>query len=91
MTWKEVDTYEDGTPAGTSWLECECKNGRIFLEKRPGYCDRGHYYAKPDIRFDEKIPGTYIDGADGWPRYYFDLERAKLELEAWIRKRGLAL
>jgi hypothetical protein len=46
---------------------------------------------KADIHFDPKIPGTYIDGADGWPRYYFDLDRAKLELEAWINKRGLAL
>jgi len=28
-----------------------------------------------------------MDAADGWPRYYFDLERAKAEIEAWMRKR----
>jgi hypothetical protein len=29
-----------------------------------------------------------MDGADLWPRYYFDFERAKLEIEAWLKKRG---
>lgn len=91
MTWKEVDTHEDGTPAVESWFECECKGGRIFLEKRPHYCDRGRWYAKPELRFDKDLPGTHVDGQDGWPRYYFDLERAKLEIEEWIRKRGLQL
>lgn len=25
-----------------------------------------------------------IDNADLWPRYYFDLDRAKLEIAAWL-------
>ena len=29
-----------------------------------------------------------IDAADMWPRYYFNLDRAKREVEAWMRKRG---
>ena len=24
---------------------------------------------------------------DGWPRYYFDLERAKLEIAEWLKAR----
>jgi hypothetical protein len=28
-----------------------------------------------------------LDHADLWPRYYFDFERAKLEIEAWMKKR----
>ena len=28
-----------------------------------------------------------LDGADLWPRYYFDVTRAKLECEAWLKKR----
>jgi hypothetical protein len=91
MNWEVIDKFDDGSQAAEPWLQCRCIGGRIFLEKRPYYCDRGNWYAKVDIHFDPKIPGTYIDGADGWPRYYFDLDRAKLELEAWINKRGLAL
>ena len=30
-----------------------------------------------------------IDGADLWPRYYFDLDCAKLEIAAWLRVRGI--
>jgi hypothetical protein len=29
-----------------------------------------------------------LDHADLWPRYYFDLDRGKAEVEAWLRKRG---
>ena len=29
-----------------------------------------------------------LDWADGWPRYYLDLGRAKLEIEAFLQKRG---
>ena len=28
-----------------------------------------------------------FDAADMWPRYYFDLGRAKAEIEAWLIKR----
>jgi hypothetical protein len=30
-----------------------------------------------------------IDNADLWPRYYFDLDRAKAEIDAWLRVRKL--
>jgi hypothetical protein len=67
---------------------CHALRGRecvIALYPRPPYCDRGNWYALLDtcgkLAFD-------MDPADCWPRYYFDLERAKLECEAWVRKRG---
>ncbi len=67
---------------GTHGRECA-----ITLEPRPTYCDRGNFIAKLHT-----LSGTPlcmdIDGQDGWPRYYFDEERAKLEIEAWLQKRG---
>jgi hypothetical protein len=56
----------------------------ITLEPRPHYCDRGNYLAK--ILATGEL-GRDLDESDGWPRYYFDLERAKLEIEAWMKKR----
>ena len=64
----------------------------IWLEPRAAWCDRGNWVATLSVhRPLEQLgrpDGLYIDEADGWPRYYFDLERAKLEIEAWLRKRG---
>lgn len=58
---------------------------RIWMQKRPHYCDRGAWLAHVDITGDHlKLD---IDASDLWPRYYFDLERAKLECEAWLVKR----
>lgn len=58
----------------------------ITLEPRPHYCDRGNWIAKVHVGLN--CP-TEIDSQDGWPRYYFDFDRAKLEIEAWLKKRGL--
>lgn len=63
-----------------SGRECE-----IYLTPRQPYCDRGNWLALLEPR--GKLARD-LDGADGWPRYYFDLERAKLEIEAWLEKRG---
>ena len=61
------------------------KNGAmVTLEPRPSYCDRGRWVAK--IFPHDKI-AYWIDEADAWPRYYFDLERAKLEIEAFLEFR----
>ena len=56
----------------------------ITLEPRPTYCDRGNYIAK--LHPVGRLAGD-IDACDGWPRYYFDLDRAKLEVEAWMANR----
>lgn len=86
IQWKTVSTYDDGTPVAMPWQELHTEHFRITLIPRMAYCDRGNFYALVDVI----APGeqTYIDGQDGWPRYYFDEARAKAELEAWLRKRG---
>jgi hypothetical protein len=79
MTWTEKEEgYQ--TIAG---VECF-----VVLEKRPHYCDRGNWLAK---LFPHGTFAREIDDADGWPRYYFDEQRAKLEVEAWLIKRRQAI
>ena len=48
-----------------------------YMQPRPRYCDRGHWQVNAD-----QIP--FIDEADGFPRYYMDKKRAKLETEEWV-------
>lgn len=73
--WQNHGSYQEA-----HGLKCT-----ITLEPRPHYCDRGNFLAKlhPIGEFVYEI-----DGSDLWPRYYFDEERAKLEIEAWLQKRG---
>ncbi len=76
ITWqKHPDGYE-------SILGAECT---IYLVLRPGHCDRGRYLAQ---LFPIGKLALDVDDQDGWPRSYFDLERAKLEVEAWMKRRG---
>ena len=63
----------------TGWFEIEGRDCSITLEPRPTYCDRGNWIAKLHARGFLK---DEIDHSDMWPRYYFDLDRAKLEIEA---------
>ncbi len=51
----------------------------VTLEPRPHYCDRGHWCAKA-----VGLPMYSINAQDGFPRYFMDLERAKLELSDWL-------
>lgn len=75
--WIEPPNYP-----GNYWiLGRECT---IWLHPRPAWCDRGNYHATLDATGDL---ARSIDWADGWPRYYFDLGRAKAELEAWLKRR----
>lgn len=60
------------------------KHCYIWMDERPPYCDRGRWLARLEV-FDWRA--LHIDAADGWPRYYFDFERAKAEIEAWMRNR----
>lgn len=78
------DALTDLIEAGhKGWYELKGRNCTIYLEPRPAYCDRGHWWAKIDSR-----PPLYIDFADGWPRYYFSSARAARELEDWLKWRG---
>lgn len=58
----------------------------ISLEPRPPYCDRGRLIAKIHITPRTGLSRNF-DRQDGWPRYYFDESRAKLEIEAWLHFR----
>lgn len=49
----------------------------VWIAPRPPYCDRGHYLAQVDGLDD-------IDGGDAFPRYFMDLDRAKLEMAEWL-------
>lgn len=68
-----------------AYWSIEGRDCMIWIDTRPAYRDRGNYLARLEVRDSLKV---HIDGADLWPRYYFDLERAKLECEAWLRKRN---
>ena len=75
MTWQQSNGYQ----------ELVGEDFSITLEPRPHYCDRGNFIAKYFTSNHLKA----IDDCDGWPRYYFDEQRAKLEIEAWLLKRNL--
>jgi hypothetical protein len=60
-------------------------NCEITLSDRPHYCDRGNFVAQV---FPTGKLAMDMDHHDAWPRYYFDETRAKLEIEAWLKKRG---
>lgn len=72
---------------GISYLEIKGKECSITLEPRMSWCDRGNYIAKLFPTAASKLH-LEIDDQDFWPRYYFDKERAKLECEAWLVKKG---
>jgi hypothetical protein len=66
---------------------CLCIAGQqctIWLQKRPGWCDRGRWSATLDAwgRL-----GSTIDQQDAWPRYYMNLSFAKSECLEWIMHR----
>lgn len=50
------------------------------IQPRPHYCDRGHWIARVSGLGD-------IDNSDAFPRYYMDLERAKVEMSEWLEWR----
>ena len=79
--WKSHDSP-------SHYIEIAGKECTITIEERPHYCDRGNFLAK--LHPSGKL-ALEIDSADGWPRYYFDLDRAKAEVEAWLQKRGQTL
>lgn len=75
MNWEKHVGY-------TEIIGKECT---ITIEPRPSYCDRGNFIAKifPSGRLIMDM-----DAQDGWPRYYMDELRAKLEIEDWMKKRN---
>ncbi len=81
LRWVRKSWGEDGKPFATEWYKAESEYGYLTIEARPPYCDRGRWVAKI---FGNDWPSPWYDDASGgWPRYYFDLERAQAELQAW--------
>lgn len=89
----ELDRQRRGPAKLYEWTEPEgypghlCLAGQectIWLEKRPGWCDRGRWLAQLDAwgRL-----GSTLDWADGWPRYYMHLAIAKSECLEWLQRR----
>jgi hypothetical protein len=59
----------------------------LCIQRRPAYCDRGNFVVTIEYvpKYDRRR--FSLDWADGWPRYYMDLDRAKLEIKDWMKKR----
>lgn len=70
--WRFNDEYR-------SWQYCSGP-AHIELAPRPFYCDRGRWVATCTGVGD-------LDGTDGFPMYFQDLTRAKLEMQAWLDHR----
>lgn len=64
----------------------ELPETRIIIEKRNFYCDRGRYGFWAESKNQEKVS---IDFADGFPRYFFSLQRAFDEMNDWVEFRKL--
>ena len=67
-----------------SWRLMKGDKAICFLIPRPPYCDRGRYHLllhTPIWRSD----------ADQKVRYYFDLERGQLEVEEYMKAKGVNL
>jgi hypothetical protein len=79
--WTELPDY----PGCLCIAGLECT---IWLQKRPGWCDRGRWSATLDAW--GRI-GVTIDHQDAWPRYYMNLTTAKFELFEWIMHRENSL
>lgn len=70
-----------------NYVEIELAEVTITITKRPPYCDRGRYgFLVENKNADNEI----IDWADGFPRYFFSLQRAIDEIADWIEFRKLA-
>lgn len=79
----EFQTWEVKVPA-KDWRGVG--HYHIFMQARPGYCDRGRWVANVD-----GIGISGLDDQEGFPRYYFSLEYAKAEMEAWVNMRDVCL
>lgn len=80
--------WKDGTDAVATYIETfvDSPTGpvQITLEKRALHCDRGRWIGRVDV---DPATGHGLDRQEGWPRYYFDLDRAKAEIEDWVNER----
>lgn len=72
---KEIDPE-----SGEKWEEVYINGGCVaVLQKRPHYCDRGHYWVRCFL--------PYLDDADMFPRYYMREDVARAEIESFLKWR----
>ncbi|MBD1995407.1 hypothetical protein H6G00_02010 [Leptolyngbya sp. FACHB-541] len=74
-------------PVNEVYLYIRGRHCIIALKPRPQYCNRGKFLAVLDVLDGAAL---HIDSHDGWypGRYYFDRDRAMLEINAWLEVRG---
>lgn len=78
--WKEESqTWETRIPVLVNGQEGEW---HIWIEKRQYYCDRGRWHLCVD-----GYGCSGPDDAEGFPRYYFDIDVAKDETREWVKIR----
>lgn len=77
--WESIPKYPGD-------FEIKGKHCRFIIAPRPPYCDRGRWQVWIDVLRPDLL---HVDEADGWstPRYFFDLTRCQLEIEAWLKAR----
>ena len=66
--------------SNVTWQNIRGKNCMVSLASTFA-TNRGSYIAAAET-FDQTL--LTVDSADAFPRYYFDLGRAKAEIEAWL-------
>lgn len=79
----DIDTLVDSGKVVESlhiWHRLEIDGQVVWIDPRPAFCNRGRYLGQ--------YMGTmHVDAADGFPRYFMDLEVAKSEMKAWLLHR----
>lgn len=66
------------------YADIPLKDGKLCIEKRPQYCNRGAWWVKVFPNADQYA--LHIDEADMFPRYYFKLSCLVEEMREWIKK-----
>ena len=64
--------------------DLEDRENKLYIIKRPHYCDRGHYMLQIDGYFD-------LDSSDGFPRYFFTFEEAETHARKFLAWRLLKI
>lgn len=72
---------------GVVWVKG--KYHHVWYQKRPAYCDRGHWIAHVEPAYPPGTLGGWplkytIDDSDKWPRYYMDEDRMLAEIRDWL-------
>lgn len=61
----------------------------IYMMARPSYCNRGRYHVLIEGTLTPRgfLLNREIDHSDGFPRYYFDRDRAMAEMRDFVNAR----